>query len=216
MDATEDTKKVEDGEEGEGGFDRYGTPQPDHDWGCEILGVPQLKYIEICNTFNMDQRERHFDYISSNYEGFYTRAGYPDPKEAVDMLVEVTKGQNPADMSIIDFGCGTGLVGKHLKEGGFSNVIGVDVSDKMMEIASAKGCYKSLEKHALGDAPNFPVQWKNKFDVCILAGLINSNGLDYQIIEEMIMTTKQNGLMVFSSRFSYMGNYWYNFYLKEQ
>ena len=40
MDATEDTKKVEDGEEGEGGFDRYGTPQPDHDWGCEILGVP--------------------------------------------------------------------------------------------------------------------------------------------------------------------------------
>lgn len=85
-----------------------------------------------------------------------------------------------------------------------------------MELATAKGCYKSLEKHPLGDANNFPVQWKNKFDVCIVAGLINSNHLDYQIIEEMIMTTKQNGLIVFSSRFSYMGNYWYNFYLKEQ
>ena len=85
-----------------------------------------------------------------------------------------------------------------------------------MELATAKGCYKSIEKHPLGDANNFPVQWKNKFDVCIVAGLINSNHLDYQIIEEMIMTTKQNGLIVFSSRFSYMGNYWYNFYLKEQ
>jgi len=84
-----------------------------------------------------------------------------------------------------------------------------------MDIASTKNCYKSLEKHILGDADNFPVQWKNKFDVVILAGLLNNNHLEYQLIEEMIMTTKQNGLIVFSARYSMMGNYWYTFYLKE-
>jgi len=93
MESEDVAKKLEDGEdEGPVVFDRYGTAQPMHDWGVEVLDVPHLKYIEICNTFNLDQRERHFDYIAANYEGFYTRAGYPDPEEAVIMLKEVSKG----------------------------------------------------------------------------------------------------------------------------
>ena len=86
----------------------------------------------------------------------------------------------------------------------------------MLELASAKGVYKTLEEHELGDGDNFPQQFKNKFDICIVAGLINGNHLDQGIIEEMIMATKQNGLLVFSARFSYMGNYWYNFYMRDQ
>lgn len=30
------------------------------------------------------------------------------------------------------------------------------------------------------------------------------------------MACKQNGLIIFSARFSYMGNYWYNFFFNQQ
>ena len=37
-------------------------------------------------------------------------------------------------VKIIDIGCGTGLVGKHLKAEGFNNFDGLDISDEMLQI----------------------------------------------------------------------------------
>ena len=131
------------------------------------------------------------------------------------MVKEMTKGKNPDEVKILDFGCGTGLVGKHLATHGFTNITGVDCSPSMMDIAKEKGCYKNIEDLTLGNPNDFPNKFKNKFDICVCSGLINNNHLDYKLFEEMIMATKLNGLLVFAARFSYMGNYWYTFYLNE-
>lgn len=131
------------------------------------------------------------------------------------MVKAHTKGMNPADVRICDFGCGTGLVGQYLAAHGFTNVTGVDISPGMMEVASDKGIYKSLEEVALGDPDNFPDHLKNKFDVVVCAGLINNNHLDYKLFEEMTFATKKGGLAVFAARYSYMGNFWYNDVLAE-
>ena len=45
-------------------------------------------------------------------------------------------------VKIIDIGCGTGLVGKHLKAEGFNNFDGLDISDEMLQIASQRGYQK--------------------------------------------------------------------------
>jgi len=39
------------------------------------------------------------------------------------------------DVEILDFGCGTGLVGQCLNEMGYSNISGIDASEKMLELA---------------------------------------------------------------------------------
>lgn len=106
------------------------------------------------------------------------------------MVKDITKGQNPADVKIVDFGCGTGLVGQYLKQHGFTSITGIDVSSGMLEIAAAKGCYQSLEEWTLNDPENFPAHWKSKFDVVVCAGLMNNNHLDYKIFEEMVFATK--------------------------
>ena len=131
------------------------------------------------------------------------------------MVKEMTQGKNPSDVKILDFGCGTGLVGKYLAQHGFTNITGIDCSPEMMKIAEEKKCYKSLEEFTLGNPTDFPNKWKNQFDICVCSGLINNNHLDYKLMEEMIMATKLNGLLIFAARFSYMGNYWYTFYLNE-
>jgi len=80
----------------------------------------------------------------------------------------------------------------------------------MLDEARKKGVYKSLEVYTLGKAEDFPPLMKNKFDVVTCAGLVNNNHLDYELFEEFTLALKQGGHAIFSARFSYLGDYWYN------
>jgi ribosomal protein L11 methylase PrmA len=42
------------------------------------------------------------------------------------------------DTRIIDFGCGTGILGFELQQAGFKNLVGVDGSPQMLEVALKK------------------------------------------------------------------------------
>jgi len=117
---------------------------------------------------------------------------------------------------VLDLGCGTGLIGKHLAKKGFKTIVGLDISPNMLEEASNKGVYSELHEHTLGEDPNsLPDQFKNKFDYVVASGLINNNHMDYLLFEEMLLSVKKGGFIVFATRFSYMGMLWYDSILKE-
>jgi hypothetical protein len=67
----------------------------------------------------------------------------------------------------------------------------------MLEEASNKGVYSELHEHTLGNPAEFPNQWKNKFDFATCAGLVNNNHMDYQIFEEMLLSVKKGGYLIF-------------------
>ena len=54
------------------------------------------------------------------------------------------------NIQIVDFGCGTGLVGSKLSEIGCKNITGLDVSTAMLYEANKKKVYKHLEETVLG------------------------------------------------------------------
>jgi len=85
----------------------------------------------------------------------------------------------------------------------------------MLEEASFKGVYSELDEYALGNPEDFPEKFKNKHDFVTCAGLINNNYMDYLLFEEMLLSCKQGGYMVFAARFSYMGKYWYDDVIQE-
>ena len=144
--------------------------------------------------------------------------GYPDPERVAKMVYKLTKKykQKPADVSVLDLGCGTGLIGRHRAKKEFKTVVGLDISPNMLEEASIKGVYSELHEHTLGEDPNsLPDQFKNKFDYVVASGLINNNHMDYLLFEEMLLSVKKGGLIVFATRFSYMGKLWYDHIIKE-
>lgn len=142
-------------------------------------------------------------------------AGYPDPKKVQEYVSHIATNQiiPKHRAQILDFGCGTGLVGKYLKEdGGFENITGIDASSKMLEQADMKSAYSKLTHLKLNQEEHvnsLPLDYRSKFDFVTAAGLINNNFMDLKIFEQMLVCLKPGGYMVFSARFSYLGQYWY-------
>ena len=66
-------------------------------------------------------------------------------KSSADGGVDIAK-----DAEIMDFGCGTGIVGYLIKDHGYTNIYGLDASDNFIKIINEKGIYKGGEALFLG------------------------------------------------------------------
>lgn len=57
--------------------------------------------------------------------------------------------------------------------------------------------------------------YKNRFDIVTCAGLVNGNYMDYTLFEQMILGLDKGGMAIFATRFSYMGDYWFDPILRD-
>lgn len=70
--------------------------------------------------------------------------------------------------SVLDAGCGTGLVGMHLRVLGIGRLVGFDLSSAMLEQAAARGVYDELMQGSLLDPLPFPPA---SFDAVVSVGV---------------------------------------------
>ena len=77
--------------------------------------------------------------MANSYEKYVNSIGYCGPQNVVNYfktLIEKEKGKN---FNILDFGCGTGLLGLELKINFPKlNITGIDISDNMIKKAEEK------------------------------------------------------------------------------
>ena len=85
--------------------------------------------------------QKLFDNFADNYELVLAHIGYRLPRDFRKITGDV-KG------SVVDLGCGSGLIGVAYKTD-FTSIIGVDISEKMLSQAQAKNCYDRLEREDL-------------------------------------------------------------------
>jgi len=98
---------------------------------------------------------------------------------------------------ILDAGCGTGLVGEILNKNSFQNLIGVDFSQEMLNIAMQKNVYQSLELVDLTKKIDYE---DNLFDAVICAGTFTCGHVGPDALREMVRITKQSGYICFTVR----------------
>lgn len=97
------------------------------------------------NEGTSDPREvaGRYDEWAESYDDDLTAWSYQAPMMVADTVV----ARHPTAASVLDVGCGTGLVGRALRERGFEGrILGLDISQASLGIAREGGAYDSLEQ----------------------------------------------------------------------
>ena len=89
-----------------------------------------------------DSTQAHYDAWAADYDrDLLQRCGYSAHVSAANAFAAACHDR---DRSIIDIGCGTGLVGAELRAHGYRNLDGLDISADMLAQAAAKQVYRQL------------------------------------------------------------------------
>ncbi|MCP4981568.1 MAG: class I SAM-dependent methyltransferase [Gammaproteobacteria bacterium] len=97
------------------------------------------------------------------------------------------------DARIFDADAGTGLVGQALSEVGFQELIAVDYSAQMLEVANSKGVYKEIHQCDLGQATDFE---SDSFDAVVTCG--TTSQMPSYSLREFVRVVRPGGHIIFA------------------
>jgi predicted TPR repeat methyltransferase len=118
--------------------------------------------------------------------------------EAPSVVAETVISRHPTAGSVLDVGCGTGLVGRALRARGFSGqILGLDISDASLEMARQSGAYGSVERADLQQ--RLPVQ-DDSVDVLVCVGVMTYLPEVESVWREFARVARPEGLVVATQR----------------
>ena len=143
------------------------------------------------NTFSLFLFFFNFQWALGSQE---TSPGYVGHLRCADAFnaaaTEIYGDEDKKNLKLLDFGCGTGLLGQVLKEKfGFNNLVGLDVSEDMLEKAKQKAIYNKLicsyvTNERIGDIEN------GEFDGAGSAGTVTPGQIKPHAFDEILRWIK--------------------------
>ena len=129
------------------------------------------------------------DYDADLDEGF----GWLGPQRAVEYFVKYV----PQNARILDAGAGTGLVGELLARRGYKDLVAMDLSEGMLEVARKKKAYREFHQMVMGETLDYAT---DSFDAIISVGVLTVGHAPASSFDELIRITRPGGYIVFSLR----------------
>ena len=143
-----------------------------------------------------DPREvaARYDAWASSYDDDLTSWSYRAPT----VVAQTVLTRNPAAGSVLDVGCGTGLVGQALRAGRFAGRLhGLDISQESLDIAEQGGAYDSLEQTDLQQ--ELPVE-TGSVDAVTCVGVMTYLPDVEAVWRELARVARSGGLVVVTQR----------------
>ncbi|WMI68411.1 bifunctional demethylmenaquinone methyltransferase/2-methoxy-6-polyprenyl-1,4-benzoquinol methylase UbiE [Mangrovimonas sp. YM274] len=142
------------------------------------------------------QVTKMFDTISKEYDGLNRVISFGIDIKWRNKVVDIVTKQQP--VKVLDIATGTGDLAITLTKSGAKEIIGLDISDGMLEVGRKKVAAKNLDNvisMVLGDSESLPFQ-DNTFDAITVAfGVRNFENLE-QGLSEILRVLKPNGVFV--------------------
>ena len=168
------------------------------------------KTITLLHEKSMDtniNKKVIYNQWSETYDKYVGSLNYYAPHNLVKMCLPFLTN----DKSILDFGCGTGLVGIELKNNFVLNTLtGIDISEGMINECCKKNVYDKLFNIDITDNSYNDIDTLIQnmggeyFDVIICCGVFLEGHLKVQIITDILCKLlNKHGYICFSIRDSY-------------
>jgi predicted TPR repeat methyltransferase len=135
-----------------------------------------------------------YDSWAEAYDDDLAAWSYQAPTRVADTVVT----QHPAAGSVLDVGCGTGLVGRVLRERGFTGrLAGLDISQASLALARQAGAYDSVEQADLQQ--RLPLE-EDGVDAVVCVGVMTYLPEVEAVWRELARVTRPGGLVVVTQR----------------
>ncbi|MYB34755.1 MAG: methyltransferase domain-containing protein [Gammaproteobacteria bacterium] len=159
------------------------------------MSKKQHKIIQdVYNATSDEQSAQAYDQWAHQYEQDVLSWGARFPFVAATVFarfVGLEQGK------ILDAGCGTGLQGELLHLCGYSDIVGIDMSEGMLSVARPKGIYSSLYPMTLGQELDFA---DDTFANAITTGTITPGHAPPHSFMEIIRVTRSQGKIIVNIR----------------
>jgi predicted TPR repeat methyltransferase len=148
------------------------------------------------NQGTSDPREvaERYDAWSRSYDDDLASWSYQAPAVVAETVVT----RRPGAGSALDVGCGTGMVGRALRDRGFAGrLVGLDISKASLEIAEQGGAYDSLEQ---ADLQQRLAVEDGAVDVVVCVGVMTYLPDVEAVWRELARVARPGGLVVVTQR----------------
>jgi predicted TPR repeat methyltransferase len=135
-----------------------------------------------------------YDNWAEDYERRILSYGYATPAVTAWFFGRYVR---PEDGAVLDAGAGTGIMGQVLAPHGYHDLVGIDISQKMLELARDKSVYEDLRQMELGGRLDFP---SDAFAAVVSTGVFAAGHAPPESFDELIRVTKPGGYLIFSVR----------------
>jgi SAM-dependent methyltransferase len=103
----------------------------------------------------------------------------------------------PCGGIVLDAGAGTGMFGGILRVLGYEDLVGIDISERMLEKAGEKGAYSGLHRMVLGEPLGFA---DGSFSAAVCVGVFTTNHAPPESLDELVRVVEAGGWVIFSVR----------------
>ena len=111
------------------------------------------------------------------------------------LIAELVSKYVPRDARILDAGAGTGLSGEVLAAAGYGDLVAMDLSEGMLEVARSKGVYKEARRMALGEHLDFET---GTFGAMVAVGVFTQAHAPASAFDELVRVTRPGGHVAFT------------------
>jgi predicted TPR repeat methyltransferase len=140
-----------------------------------------------------DVRAAYDDWAAKYDADVLEKHSYTGPTEVAGVFARYM----PSDSRVLDAGAGTGLTGVALRELGFSDIVGIDLSEAMLEVARARGVHRELRQMDLVERLDFE---PDSFDGAIASGVFTAPYALAPAFDELARVTRPGGYVVVDLR----------------
>ena len=139
-----------------------------------------------------DESRKLYDQWASSYDADMQKWSFTAPRIVVQLAQKYLE-ISPADATVVDAGCGSGLVGTELANLGFKTVDGLDLSDGMLKVARNTGAYRDLN---MADLTQRLEAKDGAYDALVCSGTFTHGHLGPEPLPEFARIVKAGGILV--------------------